>query len=316
MKRLDPAAEQAIDWLVKLRAGRPTAAQQAGFEQWLHSDAAHASAWATLQRSLGQPYEALRQLPSDSARELLLQPDTSRRTVLRGLTAFALLGGAGWLGARSQPGQALLADYSTGNGQRRHLQLADGSALVLNAGSAVDLQFSASQRLLLLRHGELVVQVAADANRAFIVRSAQGDVQALGTRFLVRQEADATRVVVLEHSVRLTLANGATQVLQQGQGALLGERRIDLLSGEQQHQADWLQGRLSVLDAPLSNVIDALRPYHRGYIRVSPEIRGLRVQGVFPLDDSQRSLDALLETLPIRREHYGPWLTLLSAKGA
>lgn len=316
--RLDPAAEQAIDWMVKLRAGRTSQAQQARFEQWLHSDAAHADAWATLQHSLGQPYDTLRQLnnrlPSGTAQELLLQPSSSRRNLLRGLAAFGLFGGATWLGARSQPGQALLADFSTGTGERRHLQLSDGSGLDLNASSAIDLRFSSRQRLLLLRHGELVVQVAADAGRPFIVRSAQGSVQALGTRFLVRQEADATRVVVLEHSVRLSLANGTQRVLLQGHGALLRGDRIDLLTGEQSYQADWLNGRLSVLDAPLGDVIEALRPYRRGLIRVSPQIRQLRVQGVFPLDDTQRSLAALAETLPISVDHYGPWLTLLGPK--
>ncbi|HSX70086.1 MAG TPA: iron dicitrate transport regulator FecR, partial [Pseudomonas sp.] len=33
--------------------------------------------------------------------------------------------------------------------------------------------------------------------------------------------------------------------------------------------------------------------------------------GVFPLDDTPRSLTALAETLPIRVDHYGPWLTLV-----
>ncbi|MET0125073.1 MAG: FecR domain-containing protein, partial [Pseudomonas caspiana] len=245
---------------------------------------------------------------------LLLQPSSSRRNLLRGLAAFGLLGGATWLGARSQPGQALLADFSTSTGERRHLQLNDGSGLDLNASSAIDLRFSSRERLLLLRHGELVVHGAADAGRPFIVRSAQGDVQALGTRFLVRQEADATRVVVLKHSVRLSLTNGAQRVLLQGQGALMRGDRIDLLTGEQSYQADWLDGRLSVLDAPLGDVIEALRPYRRGLIRVSPHIRHLRVQGVFPLDDTQRSLAALAETLPISVDQYGPWLTLLGPK--
>lgn len=316
--RLDPVAEQAIQWMVKLRADRPSPALQLRFEHWLGSDHRHADAWARLQQGLGQPFDTLRQLdkrlPGDGARELLLQTGSPRRTVLRGLAALGMLGSAAWLGARSQPGQALLADYRTGTGERRHLQLSDGSTLDLNAASAVDLHFSTQQRLLLLRRGELVVQVSADASRPFIVRSAQGDVQALGTRFLVRQEAEATRVVVLEHSVQLRLANGSSQVLQQGQGALLTAQRIDLLAGDQTFQGDWLNGHFSVLDAPLSEVIDALRPYRRGLIRVSPLIRGLRVQGVFPLDDTEGSLNALKDTLPIRIEHYGPWLTLLSPK--
>ncbi|WP_313519340.1 FecR domain-containing protein, partial [Pseudomonas sp.] len=83
--------------------------------------------------------------------------------------------------------------------------------------------------LLLLRRGELLVQVAADAARPFHVRSAEGDVRALGTRFLVRQEDDATRVVVLQHSVRASLDDGSTRDLLEGQAALLRERGIELL---------------------------------------------------------------------------------------
>jgi transmembrane sensor len=42
----------------------------------------------------------------------------------------------------------------------------------------------------------------------------------------------------------------------------------------------------------------------------------LRVQGVFPLNDPERTLSALAETLPIRVDHYSPWLTLIRAKSA
>ncbi|MDT4829116.1 hypothetical protein FQZ97_625300 [compost metagenome] len=60
-------------------------------------------------------------------------------------------------------------------------------------------------------------------------------------------------------------------------------------------------------------MVEALRPYHRGLIRVAPAVRPLRVQGVYPLDDPERALTALAETLPIRVSHYGPWLTLIDA---
>lgn len=317
---LDRASEEAIDWMVRLRAGHIEPQQQARFERWLASDPSHADAWGRLQERLGGHYDTLRNLErrapgqAGEARKVLLQPATSRRDVLRGLVGVGLFGGGLWLAARSQPGQALLADLHTGN-QRGRFTLADGSQLSLNAGSAVDLDFDASRRLLHLRHGELVVQVAPDAARPFIVRSAQGDIRALGTRFLVRQDEQATRVVVLEHAVRLNLRSGASSAdLQQGDAALLHPARIELLGSGQLHRADWLDGRLSVLDEPLGSVIDALRPYQPGLIRVAPAVRDLRVQGVFLLDDPQRTLTALAETLPIRVERYGPWLTLLGPR--
>ncbi|MGH8486440.1 MAG: FecR domain-containing protein, partial [Pseudomonas sp.] len=248
------------------------------------------------------------------ARQLLLQGNRTRRELLRSFAAVGLLGGGLWLSARSQLGETLLADLRTAKGERRHFTLADGSRLSLNANSAVDLQFDTQQRLLILHQGELVIQVAPDAQRPLRVRTAQGEVRALGTRFLVSQQAEATRVVVLEHAVRARLYNGAEQDIQEGQAALLHAQRIEPLGNGELHRTDWLSGRLNVLDDSLDAVVEALRPYYRGFVRVDPAVRALRVQGVFPLDEPQRAFAALAETLPLRVDHYSPWLTVIGTK--
>lgn len=315
--RLDPVSEQAIDWMVKLRAGTPDAALQARFNAWLGMDPAHQQAWTTLQERLGGAFNTVRTLDrrvpgqAGEARQLLLQPQGSRRDALRVIAGLGLLGGGLWLGARSPLGDSLLADLHTGRGQRQDFNLADGSRLSLNADSSVDLRFDDKQRLVILRHGELVIQVAPDPHRPLRVRTAQGDVRALGTRFLVAQEQDASRVIVLQHSVELRLPDGTTRDLQEGQSALMSTGQITPLIGDQRARADWLVGRLNVLDEPLEQVVEALRPYRRGFVRVSPEVRHLHVQGVFPLDDPERTFNALAETLPIRVDRYSPWLTLI-----
>lgn len=318
--RLDPVSEQAIDWMVKLRAGTPDAALQERFNTWLAMDRAHSQAWATLQDRLGSSFNTVRALDrrlpghASDAREVLLQPHGSRRDALRAIAGLSVLGGGVWLGAKSQLGDALLADLHTGRGERQHFNLSDGSRLSLNADSAVDLHFNEEQRLVILRHGELVIEVAPDPHRPLRVRTAEGEMRALGTRFLVAQEQDASRLVVLQHSVEARLFNGTVQVVQEGQSAVLYPRQIALVSGDQRQRADWLNGRLNVLDESLEQVVDALRPYSRGFVRVAPEVRGLRVQGVFPLDDPNRAFSALVETLPIRVDHYSPWLTLIGSK--
>lgn len=317
---LDPVSEQAIDWMVRLRADQPDAALQARFHAWLALDPAHARAWATLQERLGGAFNTVRALDrrvpgqAGEARQLLLQPLGSRRDALRVIAGLSLLGGAAWLGARSPLGDALLADLHTGRGQRQDFTLADGSRLSLNADSAVDLRFDDRQRLLILRHGELVIQVAADPRRPLRVRTSEGEIRALGTRFLVAQEHQASRVVVLQHSVEVRLFDGTARDVQEGQAALLHAGKIARLAGDQGHRADWLSGRLNVLDDPLEQVVEALRPYSKSLLRVAPEVRSVRVQGVFPLNDPDRVFTALAETLPIRVDRYGPWLTLIRAK--
>jgi len=316
--RLDPISEQAIDWMVKLRAGTPDAALQQRFNAWLAMDRAHSQAWDNLQERLGGSFNTVRTLDrrlpgqASEARQVLLQPQASRRDALRMIAGLGLLGGSLLLGSKTRLGETLLADLHTGRGQRQTFNLADGSRLSLNADSAVDLRFDEQQRLVILRHGELVIDVAPDPRRPLIVRTAEGEMRALGTRFLVIQEQDASRLVVLQHSVRARLFDGTTQVVKEGQAALLSSRSITLASGDERRRADWLSGRLNVLDESLEQVVEALRPYHRGVVRVAPEVRGLRVQGVFPLDDPERTLGALAETLPIRVNRYSPWLTLIS----
>ncbi|MGE7964293.1 FecR domain-containing protein [Pseudomonas sp. NPDC089918] len=318
--RRDPISEQAIDWMVKLRAGTPDVALQERFNAWLAMDRAHSQAWTKLQDRLGGSFNTVRALDrrlpgqASEARQVLLQPHGSRRDALRVIAGLGLLGGGVWLGARSQLGDALLADLHTGRGERQNFNLVDGSSLSLNANSAVDLCFDDKQRLVILRHGELVIEVAPDPRRPLRVRTAEGEVRALGTRFLVAQEQDASRLVVLQHSVEARLFDGTVQVVQEGQSALLHARQIALVSGDQRQRADWLSGRLNVLDESLEQVVDALRPYSRGFVRVAPEVRGLRVQGVFPLDDPNRAFSALAETLPIRVHRYSPWLTLIGSK--
>jgi transmembrane sensor len=319
-RRIDPVTEQAIDWMVKLRAGTPDARLQERFNAWLLMDRAHRQAWDTLQERLGDTFKPFRtldqRLPGQAgeARQVLLKPQASRRDALRVIAGLGLLGGGLLLGSKTQLGESLLADLHTARGQRQNFNLADGSRLSLNAESAVDLRFNDRQRLVILRRGELVIDVAPDANRPLIVRTAEGEMRALGTRFLVAQEADASRLVVLQHSVEARLFDGTTQVVKEGQAALLSTRNITLASDDERGRAEWLNGRLNVLDESLEQVIDALRPYHRGFLRVAPEVRGLRVQGVFPLDAPDRTLDALAETLPIRIDRYSPWLTMISKR--
>lgn len=319
---LDRVSEQAIDWMVELRAATPDPALLQRVRLWLQQDPAHQQAWNRLEQRLGHPFAALLALDQRSpgqaaeARRLLMQPTRSRRDVVGVMASLGLFGAALWGGWRSDTTQGWLADLHTGLGERRNFTLADGSRLSLNSASAVDVQFDAGQRLLVLRHGELLIQVARDPLRPLRVRTAQGQVQALGTRFLVSQEQDATRVVVLQHSVRASLANGQWAELQQGQAALLRNNTIERLIGEQQQRAAWLEGRLEVLDQPLHVVIDALRPYQRGYIRLAPAARDLRVQGVFHLDQPQQALKALAEALPISVQRYGQWLMLIDLKSA
>lgn len=324
---MSPATEQAIDWLLRLDADGASEADRQAFEQWLARASSHRQAWQALQERLQTSVApALAQLRGrgapaiEAGRQALLAPvlANARRRVLRGGLAGLLTGIAvGWLVHRQTPLTTLVADLRTGTGERLHRHLPDGSELTLDARSAADLAYDGTQRLVRLRTGALMAAVApaGPGRPPFVVQSAQGTVQALGTRFMVRQHEDGhTLVHVLEHSVRVTTLAGQAQTLQAGESALFSERAIVRLAPGRQAPAAWADGLLDVRDLSLGEVIDELRPYVAGPIRVSPDAARLRVFGVFPLDRPEQVLQDLVDTHPVSVRRWGNWLTLVDVR--
>ncbi|WP_249676122.1 FecR family protein [Pseudomonas abieticivorans] len=315
--RVDELTLQAIDWLLRLEAKDPHHLQ--AFNQWLASSEAHRQAWQRVTGLLQQPMADLQAVEARSpgqlnaARQALNAPRSAqRRALLGGGLAAVLLGVTGGaLVERVTPLSGLLADLSTATGERKTVELPDGSRLSLNARSAVDIRFNGQRREVRLLQGEVQVDVAPDPQRPFIIATEQGEVRALGTRFLVRQDDGGSLASVQQHSVQLTTRNGQQRRIETGEAVWFSAEAIRPLPNSVATQADWRDGRIDIRDEPLGQLIEALRPYCTGILRVSPAAARLRVYGVYPLDDSARTLQSLADTFPISVRRYGPWLTLI-----
>ena len=186
----------AAQWYVDLIGGGE--ATREAHQQWLRDDPRHAQAWRRvekLQTTFGQ-------LDPRAVRPALQSSRAKRRAVLKVLALLIGTSGLLGIGTRTEPWRRMMADYATGTGERLPVTLADGSSLVLNTGTALDVSFDDSLRQVVLREGEVFIQTAPDPlARPFIVRTAFGDLRALGTRFLVRLHPTGARVSVLEHAV-------------------------------------------------------------------------------------------------------------------
>ena len=79
-------------------------------------------------------------------------------------------------------------------------------------------------------------------------------------------------------------------------------------------ESAWVQGRLEVRDRPLREVIDSLRRYRRGILHLSPDVADLRLSGLYPLDDSDRTLQLLERSLPIRVTWHNPYWVSIDAR--
>lgn len=308
-------ARAAVHWLLELSPGDTRTRRQ--WQAWLDADPRHLQAWQRIAQVDGQ----LRGLPTPLALQTLAAPGLARRHSVR--LALLLTAGAGGLlaarhsGLAGQAWQQASADLSTATGERREQRLADGTRLWLNTASAVDLHYSASERLIVLRAGEILVHSAPDpqpdpatrAARPLRVRSSQGTARAIGTRFSVRQHDGSTHVAVLDGLVELQPRNSAAPALRLSRGqagqftAAAARREPDLREGV----GAWAEGMLVADDMPLADFIAELARHRPGLLRCAPDAAQLRVSGSYPLADTERVLQALTRSLPVRIHSRTRW---------
>ncbi|MDO4724797.1 MAG: FecR domain-containing protein [Comamonadaceae bacterium] len=302
------AIEEAALWYARLLPGaaelrgpaQQRQQQEQAFAAWLAADPLHAQAWARVQ-ALGQ---RMAKVPAGIALSTLDRPGPARRPVLRALALLLLAGGGAALGWRQLSGRAAQV---TALGERRRLELADGSALELDSQTALDVDFHASERALRLRQGAILVTTRPDPaqpTRPFVVYTPQARILALGTRFEVRVAPEASTVTVLEHAVQVSPLGqpGAAQRVQAGQRLRVQRAGVGAIEASAPGAGAWAQGRLVVWDRPLAEVAAELARYRRGWLSCDPAVAGLRVSGVLPLDDTDQALASLAESFALRIE--------------
>ncbi|SDI92840.1 FecR family protein [Pseudomonas flavescens] len=300
--------DEAAQWLALLQSGQANAAELQAFAQWRDSDIRHAEVFAAMGGGLGTlDVQALQRMPRDRLLHTLNAPSGRRRFLGTGLVVMLGLG----LGYRILGEDDVI---TTTTAQRLQLTLEDGSKLTINARSWVRTQFDASQRLLHLQQGELLVDVAKDAQRPFVVQSERGRMRALGTRFLVREEKAATHIVMFHSQVEIVTNGGTRQLIKAGEFARFDAERILELGTASGSEGAWTGGHLEVRDQPLGEVIDSMRPYRRGIVQVSPQVAQLRLSGIYPLDDSDLSLQLLEESLPIHISYRTPYWVVIEER--
>jgi transmembrane sensor len=311
MRADETLIDEAAQWMALLQSGDVSLGERAAFEAWRTADPRHQQIIEQMGGGLNLLRNPnLRAVPRNSLLHSLNAPSSRRRFISGSLSVLGVAVLAGLLGRR-YGWLPEAGELSTGTGERRDFALQDGSALTLNARSRVVPLFDSTQRLLALRSGELLVDVAKDPSRPFVVETEHGRIRALGTKFLVQHNDDSTRLVMLHSQVEVVTASGARQVVEAGESLLFNDRGILSLQRSNGHDSAWTQGLLEVRDRPLSEVIDSLRRYRRGIVHVSAEVADLRLSGLYPLDDSDRTLQLLERSLPIRILWHNPyWISI------
>jgi transmembrane sensor len=301
-------AERAVEWLMELQGEAVAPEVLEAWRRWRAEHPDHERAWQRIESVKGRLEPLSSPLTSDIARAALAPPgSTPRRRAIKTLAVATFAGGLAWTAREYSPWRQWSADYRTAVGERRSLVLPDGTQLWLNTATALDNRFSPTERRVVLVTGEILITTAHDdpaAPRPFLVETAHGTVQALGTRYAVRQRDGDTEVSVFDGAVEIRPASHASQplLLRSGYSASYTAQTVTAGGRAEASAITWAEGFIVARSMRLDDFIAELRRYSKEPLSCDPALAGLRVSGSFPLDDIGKVLDALTTTLGVRTE--------------
>lgn len=308
--------QQAAEWFAILQAGNVSELEQRRWQDWLEAAEEHREAWRRVERINAQ-FESLHAQPGH---QVLLK--SNRRRVVKVLAAVfvGIMTGTETLRLRavSPYWRKWTAAYKTSVGETRQLALADGTRVWLNTDSAMDVDYSSSERRIRLLSGEIMVQSAHDSvqpSRPLIVESPDGNLQALGTRFSVRVYQQHTRLAVFDGAVRVAPHDTADfTVIHAGWQVAFSNNSIATPSVVDEAMVSWARGVLMADNIRLGDFIAEVARYRPGYLACDPSVASLRLVGVYPLGNTDLILEALQASLPVKVHHVLSWWTVVEPR--
>lgn len=335
--------EQASIWLVRLQEGL-SKQQQTQLSVWLEADNAHADKLLELAAlwddmgvlaELAPLFDDLHGIVAQKEKEkvkqpkqwssgwaiassmaifgavlLLLMPTATNHTELLGEPVIAS-------NVMQVERMITTQHYQTEVGEHSEIRLSDGSLLTLNTNSYVAVEFTERSRNIKLVKGEAHFAVAKDVSRPLSVIVNAKAVQAVGTAFSVRKNAnnklvvavDEGRVSVYDHP---DAANGEnsqlTSALEAGDVLTIVDNTqnvVRLDGAEMEDRLAWRQGMIVISDHTLDSVINEFSRHTQQKMLLADKKMGeIRVAGYFRLGDVDGLLVALEQNFGIRSVYY------------
>lgn len=297
-------AERAIEWLVDLQAEHVSPALLAEFQRWRSAHPDHERAWQHIESVNSKLAPAASPLSRSIAHAMLTPAGSdARRSVVAALTLMLFAGGAALAVKEGVRLPALVADHRTRTGERRNVLLDDGTQVVMNTATAINIDFNASERRVRLLAGEIFISTAKDAaGRPFLVDTGHGAAEALGTRYSVRLRDDACDIAVFDGAVRVTpqRAPGQSLVLTAGEQTSFGELTVGPVLAARRDGTAWIDGFIVARNMRLADFLAELKRYSNDTLSCAADVADLGVSGSYPVDDIGRVMTAVAAMLSLQ----------------
>ncbi|MYH35056.1 MAG: DUF4974 domain-containing protein [Gammaproteobacteria bacterium] len=314
-------------WVLRFDDGDLTEARQSEFDAWISQSAAHENAFTRLAvfwddlsivkrlddyASSDVASTSLRETRSDARKNLFT------RVAITGIAA-SIVAAVTLIGFDyTSSNRPFLEQYQTVTGEQETIALPDGSQIVLNTDSSIEVTYDRSRRVVRLERGEAYFDVSSDRDRQFSVETPEGVVTVVGTSFSLRlseQKLDVTveegRVAVgaLPNIASSGADNRSITEISAGQIATIddGVESVSVIPPDALVRAlDWRDGELSFNGETLEEVIRQIERYTNQTIEISDDgLKQQRIVAYYKIGDIERLFQALDVMVNVEVERIG-----------
>jgi transmembrane sensor len=208
----------------------------------------------------------------------------------------------------------------TGVGQQQVRLLQDGTRVVLNTDTRIEVNYDERARRVRFIRGEAWFDVSKRPTWPFIVSVNGQEIRALGTSFIVRHDdAQGLSVTLVEGriSVAPTARNDeaspqAQQILAPGQRLVISRNHAPTVDRpELTRITAWERGRVEFEEAPLGDAAKEMNRYSKTHVAIADaEVAQLRIGGVFRAGDSDEFVRIVTAAFGLRAERSGDTIVL------
>ncbi|SDE06170.1 FecR family protein [Mucilaginibacter pineti] len=164
-------------------------------------------------------------------------------------------------------------DISTKTGERKQVNLPDGSQLTLNSGSSIRIQNDFSKkRCVTIIDGEVYFDVKHDATKAFIIKSGALTTQVLGTSFNIRayKQLNSMSVGVTRGKVGVNVVGKPVNFLVKGQQLFYTKNTSAIKLGALDDKVlAWQKSELVLADASFDEMTVLIQKNYGVYVVAS-----------------------------------------------
>ena len=203
--------------------------------------------------------------------------------------------------------------FRTAVGERSSITLSDGSSVVLNTNSRVEVRYTPERRSVRLLAGQAWFQVTKNPERPFVVEAGDQRVTALGTAFDVRMDGrDSVQVTLAEGKVsvepilsplaRLISAPPVPKLLVAGEALIVSDdASVEKRKADVTKVVSWRQGQVVFDNDTLDTAIAEINRYSATRIELAdPSLGQLRVSGVFKAGHSDSFVETVTGHYPLQ----------------